>query len=143
MGSPLVRDDGADRLKLERRVLQGFVAVLALIPIGAGLAGALLGITPLTGAAFGGRDLDSHGRYLSGLLLAIGLGFWSTIPAIERRTARFKLLASLVVVGGLARLVSVFAAGWPSPVMITALAMELLVTPALAIWQRRVARLAL
>ena len=97
------------------------------------------------GTADGGRgivaatDLDSRFRYLSGLLLAIGLGFASTIPSIEAHGGRFRLLTCIVVAGGMARLWSLLSVGSPSPVMLAALAMELLVTPGLAVWQIRIA----
>jgi hypothetical protein len=45
-----------------------------------------------------------------------------------------------VVIGGIGRLVSLYAIGPPSLVMLTALVMELIVTPGLAVWQYRVAR---
>ncbi|MDQ4061653.1 MAG: DUF4345 domain-containing protein [Pseudomonadota bacterium] len=122
----------------ERRVLQASVAVLALIPIGAGAAGVLLG-PAMVEAAGPNVSADSHFRYLSGLLLAVGLGFWSTIPDIERKAARFRLLTLLVFIGGLARLMSLAQAGLPSTAMIAGLAMELVVTPLLCFWQQRVA----
>jgi hypothetical protein len=125
--------------RTERRALQIAVALLALVPVAAGLAGvlrgpAMVGDWPATVSA------DSHVRYLSGLLLAIGLGWWSVVPAIEHRAARVRLLAALVVCGGLARLLSLVVVGTPSRPMLAALAMELLVTPAIALWQARVAR---
>jgi hypothetical protein len=123
----------------ERLWLQICVALGGCVPVGAGLAGVLLG--PRLAAAFAAPvPLDSHFRYLSGLLLAIGLGFWSTIPAIERQSQRFRLLTALVVVGGLGRLVSLMEEGPPDAPMFFGLAMELLVTPALALWQARLAR---
>lgn len=85
-------------------------------------------------------DLDSHYRYLSGLLFAIGLGFATTIPRIAIHGARFRLLTAIVVCGGLGRLVSLLVMGPPSLAMTAALAMELVVTPALALWQYRVAQ---
>lgn len=81
------------------------------------------------------RDLDSHLRYLSGLLFAIGLGFWSTIQGIEAKAARFRLLTLLVFVGGIARLAGLILAGTPSPGMLGGLLMELVVTPVLALWR--------
>jgi hypothetical protein len=86
-------------------------------------------------------DLDSHFRYLSGLLFAIGVGFASTIPRIEARGPRFLLLTLIVVAGGTGRLLSLLTIGPPSPVMQAAFVMELVVTPCLALWQRRVARM--
>ncbi len=124
------------------RALQGVVAVLALIPIGAGLAGVALGVRAFDPAAALGGDADSQGRYLSGLLLAIGLAYWSTVPRIDRKGARFRLLTVLVFVGGLARLAGIVIGGSPSLPMLAGLAMELIVTPGLAIWREQVERAA-
>ena len=123
----------------EARALRVAVALGSCVPIGAGLAGVLLGPRLLDHAIAGPADLDSHFRYLSGLLLAIGLGFASTIPRVETMGARFRCLTGIVVVGGIGRLVSLLAIGAPSAVMLAALAMELLVTPGLALWQHRAA----
>ena len=124
----------------EKRALQVAVAIACLVPLGAGGAGMLLGPRMLGSGIVAATDLDSHFRYLSGLLLAIGLGYASTIPCIEMHGGRFRLLTCIVVVGGVGRLLSLLAIGVPSPVMLAALAMELLVTPGLALWQRRIAR---
>jgi hypothetical protein len=83
---------------------------------------------------------DSHYRYLSGLLLGIGLLFWSAIPGIERNTGRFQLLTLIVVVGGLARLGGLLITGLPALTMVAALVMELVVTPLICLWQLRVSR---
>ncbi len=123
----------------QRRALQIIVAVGSLIPIGAGLAGVVLGPT-LVDAAGVPNAADSHFRYLSGLLFGIGIAFAMTIPGIERRTARFRLLTAIVVAGGLGRFFSLVTHGVPGKPMLAALVMELMVTPALALWQGRVAR---
>ena len=105
-----------------------------------------VGAVPVVGGAWGvieslggvsAWSVD-HYRYLSGLLLAIGLGFWSTVPNIERRTQRFRLLTGLVAIGGLCRLLGV-ALGDPLtvPVVVT-LALELAVTPLLCLWQGQI-----
>jgi hypothetical protein len=123
----------------ERRALQIIVAVVALVPIAAGLAGVLRGHAMVDGLA-GTVSQDSHVRYLSGLLLAIGVAWWSVVPGIERHGARVRLLTLLVVCGGVARLIGLVAVGLPSWPMLAALAAELVVTPAIALWQARVAR---
>jgi hypothetical protein len=125
--------------RTERRALQIVVALLSLVPVAAGLAGVLQGPAMVDGSA-GTPSQDSHMRYLSGLLLAIGVGWWSVIPAIERHGARVRLLTALVVCGGFARLLSLAVVGVPSGPMLGGLAMELVVTPAIALWQARVAR---
>jgi hypothetical protein len=125
--------------KYERRALQSAIAVLALIPVCGGLAGAIFGPS-MIGAATSDTSLDSHFRFLSGLLLGIGLAFWSSIPSIEKYRARFLLLTAIVFVGGLARLASLLAVGIPSKPMLAGLVMELVVTPLLCLWQLRIAR---
>jgi len=124
-----------------RRALQAAIAVFGLIPVGAGLAGVLLG-PGMVGEGAGAVSLDSHFRYLSGLLLGIGLVYWSMIPSIERRGAAFRILTLVVFIGGLGRLGGVFAAGWPDLPMQGGLVMELVVTPLLCLWQARVAKAA-
>jgi Domain of unknown function (DUF4345) len=122
-----------------KRLLQLAVAIGGLVPVGAGLAGILMGPGMVVEAAGPSLPLDSHFRYLSGLLLAIGLGFWSTIRDIERQGGRFRLLTAVVVLGGLGRLWSLMAMGMPDAPMLFGLFMELGVTPLLALWQFRLA----
>ena len=124
-------------IERERRYLQRTVALLALVPVSAGLFGVVFG-PALTGDHVS-VSADSHFRYLSGLLLAIGILFWSTVSGIEEKTGRFRLLALLVVIGGLGRLTGLLLTGIPSLYMLSSLALELVVTPILALWQMRVA----
>jgi Domain of unknown function (DUF4345) len=132
------RRDSAARF--ERRALQVAVAIGSLVPISAGAGGMLMGPALLGDHAVNSGDLDGHFRYLSGLLLGIGLAYMSAVPQIERRGPRVFLLGCLVVLGGLGRLLSLLLRGPPSQIAIGALAMELLVTPALTLWQRRIGR---
>jgi hypothetical protein len=125
---------------MERRLLQIAVAIAGLVPVGAGLGGAFLG--PVLQGQVGDAALDSHYRYLSGLLLGIGLLFWSTIPAIERQGTRFGVLTLIVVTGGFCRALGSLIVGPPGLVMSLALAMELAVTPGLYLWRQRIERLA-
>jgi hypothetical protein len=86
-------------------------------------------------------SLDSHFRYLSGLLLGIGVVFWSLIPHIESRGYLARPLTLIVFVGGLARLLGILIVGPPPAPMLFGLCMELVVTPALCAWQWRIERL--
>ena len=79
----------------------------------------------------------SEARYLSGLLLGIGLTFWACVPTIERRGAVVRALAAIVVVGGLARLAGAVQTGFPPSVSLP-LVMEIAVTPLVALWRERV-----
>ncbi len=123
---------------LETKLLQVAVAVCGGAPVAAGLAGALFGPAMLDPS--GGAGLDSHFRYMSGLLLAIGIAYWSTIPRIELAGSRFALLTLIVVCGGFFRAVGLLITGPSDPWMVGALIMELIITPALYLWQERVAK---
>jgi len=116
-----------------RRALQLCVFVAASVAVSGGLWGVV--------TALGGEDtvFSNHERYLSGLLLAIGLAFWTTLPGIERKADRFSLLAAIVVIGGLSRIAGVAMGDPLSTPTICALVMELLVAPGLWCWQRHVA----
>ncbi|HEY0625173.1 MAG TPA: DUF4345 domain-containing protein [Allosphingosinicella sp.] len=124
----------------ERRLLQIFVALACLVPLFAGGEGVLTGPSMVKGVDAAPADLDSHFRYLSGLLLGIGIAFALSIPRIEKSSTLFRVLGFLVVVGGIGRLLSLIEQGTPGAGHVFGLAMELLVTPALVLWQGRVAR---
>jgi hypothetical protein len=106
------------------------------VPIYGGLTGVVKGARAF--GAWPGAAADSHMRYLSGLLLAIGLLYLSCAPTVERRATVVRTLTALVLAGGLARLAGVFLAGDPQSMRWT-LAMELGVAPALCLWQARIA----
>jgi len=123
----------------ERRLLQLAVSVAAVVPVSAGVAG-VLGGPALFGHDAGGAAFDGHFRYLSGLLLGIGLAFWSFVPRITSVTPQVRVLTLLVLIGGLGRLLGLALNRDPSTGMLFALVMELGLTPALCAWQARVAR---
>jgi hypothetical protein len=126
--------------EVERRLLQIAVAVAGIVPVSAGLAGALIGPT-FVGATVFGVPADSHFRYLSGLLLGIGIAFWLMIPNVERSGERARLLGAIIVLGGLCRLLAAIRFGTFGAASSGPLVMELIVTPLLVLWQHRVAGL--
>ncbi len=84
---------GSSNGGLERRALQIVVTIGSLVPISAGSAGILLGPRLVGSASIGAGDLDSHFRYLSGLLLAVGIAICFR-PSRESEThgaRRFRL----------------------------------------------------
>jgi hypothetical protein len=121
----------------EKKLLQVIVALACTVPLTAGFSGVIRGVALL---GDGNAVLDSHFRYLSGLLFGIGVCFLSTIPAIERHRVRFRLLTILVVIGGIGRVFGVLQAGSLGAAMYAAAGMELVVTPLLCLWQNRLAK---
>jgi hypothetical protein len=133
---------GGSRVKAEteKKLLQAATALACLVPLSMGAhsvidgAGVIRGVSePLP------VDLDSHFRYLSGLLLGAGLVFLACIPQIERHRPVFLALGAIILVGGLSRLLSLAQVGWPSPGHRFGLVMELIVVPLIVLWQGRIA----
>ncbi len=122
----------------ERHALQAVIAIAGFVPVLSGLAGALLGAAMTGGGPFD-ASLDSMVRYLSGLLVGIGLAFWEAIPHIERRTDRVRLLTAIVFLGGLIRLIGIVLIAVPNGGMLFGAVMELVITPLICLWQTRVA----
>jgi hypothetical protein len=125
----------------ERRTLQICVSIACFVPLAAGGGGVFESVAGLRGVDNPiPIDLDSHFRYLSGLLLGIGIGFALCIPRIEQNGAVFRTLGLVVFIGGLSRLLSLAQMGMPGGGHQFGLVMELIVVPLLVLWQARVAR---
>lgn len=125
----------------ERRLLQAATAFASLVPLSMGVHSVIGSAVVLRGVAHPlPPDLDSHFRYLSGLLLGIGIVFLATIPRIEKNGTIFRTLGLVILIGGLSRLLSLVEAGPPGPGHQFGLVMELAVVPLLVAWQVRVAR---
>ncbi|GAA3754091.1 hypothetical protein HDA32_004376 [Spinactinospora alkalitolerans] len=123
-----------------RRGLQVAVAVLALVPILTGLNDVLLGPTMIPGGGEVTPSVDGTFRFNGLFWLATGVIALWMVPRIEWVTTPFRLLFGLIFVGGLVRLLSVAVTGWPHPVFIGAMLMELIGMPLLILVQARVAR---
>jgi hypothetical protein len=125
---------------LQRKLLQIAIAVAGLAGVGLGLTGVLFGT--MYADLSGDVVLDSYVRFLKGVLLAIGLIYWSCIPQIERRGDRIALVTFILVFGTLSRLLTVIGHGVPTLGIIGNLVAGLILVPLLWLWQRHVARVA-
>jgi len=128
---------------MERRALQGVLAVLSLIPL-LGLwliwlqgPGYFLGDSGVSIPS----SLDNQLRYLAGVYFGtVTLTLWWAIPRIEARSEAVTIAAVGVFLGGIGRLVSIASVGMPGdPSMLVGLVLELVVAPLLVLWQRRIA----
>ncbi|MES2337936.1 MAG: DUF4345 domain-containing protein [Pseudomonadota bacterium] len=126
--------------RAEKRLLQGVMLVVLLLPATAVIPSILGGPGFLGHPPVIPTDLDSHFRYVSGIFLAVLLLFIGCIPAIERNGQRFRMLGGIIVVGGLCRLLSLVTVGVPSFGHQLGLCAELGLMPLLMLWQARLAR---
>lgn len=122
-----------------KRPLQTAIAILCAVPLTASLMGVVGGPAAFEPGPFA-ADVDSHFRYLSGIFLGVAIGFLTCIPNVEAKTARFRLLAAFVVLGGFARLLSLILIGPPTWPHLVGLGIELGVMPLLVLWQDLVRR---
>jgi hypothetical protein len=125
---------------MERRLLQIAVAVAGLIGVVLGLTGVLFGT--MHADLSGDVVLDSYVRFGKGVLLAIGLIYWSSIPRIERHGDRIALISLILVAGSLSRLVSLAGHGVPTVGIISNLIAGLVFVPLVWLWQRHIASVA-
>jgi Domain of unknown function (DUF4345) len=127
--------------KTERRLLQAAMALACLVPLSVGTISLIESAAMLRGVDHPlPVDLDSHFRYLSGLLLGIGIAFAACIPRIEDKGRIVRILCLIVVIGGVGRLLSLLETGVPGAGHRFALVMELGAVPLITLWQARVAR---
>jgi hypothetical protein len=125
-------------LAAERLLFTIIVALLALVPVSAGLSGVVLGPDFLRVEPPFPADLGSHLRFLSGIFLAFGISWWLCLWDLDRSASRFRLLGVLTICGGLARLLSLFVDGVPSTGHVLGLCLELIGVPLLLLWHHRI-----
>lgn len=128
------------RAAAERRLFQIIVLMASTVSIAAGEAGVFIGPFMLHGVASASPDLESHFRYLSGLLLGIGFAFVACVSDLDRRAELYRALSLIVVLGGLGRLLGAIESGGPTGANRFAFVMELVVVPLLLIWFSRIER---
>jgi hypothetical protein len=124
---------------MERKLLQAAVAIAGFAGVFLGLTGVLFGT--LHADLSGDVVLDSYVRFGKGVLLAIGLTYWSCIPQIERRGERIALVTFIMALGSLSRLLSAVGHGVPTLGIVLNLIAGLILVPLLWLWQRHVAAL--
>ena len=123
---------------MERLFLQIATAFGAVVLLGLGLSGVVMGVEFLN--VTGNAIIDNYFRFLSAIVAGIGFLFLTTIPRIEHRKRRFAILCFLIFVGGLAHFYAFLLRPVPSNATIFGLFMELIFVPLLWLLQRHVAR---
>jgi hypothetical protein len=125
-----------------RRALQVAIALLALVPLGFGIRGLMVGASVLDTAApaVAAVALDNQVRFLSALWFSMGVLLLVALPRIERHALAIRFVGGAVFLGGVGRLISVLVVGSPLARLWASMLVELVLVPLLVVWQARVAR---
>lgn len=123
---------------MERLFLQIATAFSALVLLGLGLCGMILGVQFMHGV--GTITVDNYFRLLSGIMAGMGIVLLCAIPHVERHRERFGILTFMIVLGGFAELYSVILHGIPSVGALFGMFMTLIYAPLLWLLQRHVAK---
>ena len=82
--------------------------------------------------------MDSEDRFYATLFTGFGLALiWCSLRLAERRRV-FLVLMAVFFFGGVARIVSVEAVGWPSGLFVFLGSLELILPPLFWFWVRKV-----
>lgn len=120
-----------------RRTLVVVIAVLGGVAVLSGLLGIVGGPAALPGGESVNATVDSQYRFANVFWLAAGLIVWWSLRRPERRREVTRVVLAIAAVGGVARLVSVLVTGWPHPVFVGVMVLELVVVPLVIWWHVR------
>ncbi|GAA1982687.1 hypothetical protein GCM10009718_19900 [Isoptericola halotolerans] len=121
-----------------KRALIVVLALLGTVSVASGLSGILLGPEFAPGGGPTTASVDSEYRFTNAFWLAGGIALWWSLRRPGERASTTRVVLAVAFLGGLARLVSVAAVGWPHPVFVGTLALELVVVPVIVWWHVRV-----
>lgn len=86
--------------------------------------------------SLGGADIDSEMRFYAVFWFAYGAIVVATARGLDRHAARVLPLLGLFFAGGVGRLLSIAAYGWPHPLFVSLMTIELAAPPLLFVLWR-------
>ena len=120
------------------RLLIVVLAVLGAVPVATGLLAIVGGPTVAPGGGPTTPSIDSEYRFVNVFWLAAGLILWWTLRRASDRALVTRVVLVIAATGGIARLISVLVVGWPHPVFVGTIVLELVVVPLVIWWHSRV-----
>lgn len=125
---------------MERRALIVVLALLGAVAVITGAMGVVLGPAAAPGGGPTSASIDNEYRFVNVFWTAAGLALWWSLIRLRARRAVARTVLTIAAIGGLARVLSVLVTGWPSPVYIGAMVLELAIVPVVIWWHARVVR---
>ncbi|MBI2824363.1 MAG: DUF4345 domain-containing protein [Planctomycetia bacterium] len=125
-----------------KRSLQVFLALFGATAIIIASLHIVHGPAAIPGSIPVNATMDSEDRFYATLFAAYGVALLWCVKDVERKNAVVYFLAITFFVGGIARLVSVAAVGWPNDFFIAMTVLELLIPVFMALVQWRISRMA-
>ncbi|WP_435745967.1 DUF4345 domain-containing protein [Microbacterium sp. PMB16] len=122
---------------MQRRALIIVLSVLGAVAVGSGLYGIVLGPMFAPGGSPTSSSVDSEYRFVNVFWLAAGAAVWWSLFRLRERATVLRMMLALAFLGGFARLLSVLVAGWPHPVFIASMFLELVIVPLVFWWHTR------
>lgn len=123
---------------MQQRVLIIVLAVLGAVAVGSGLYAVILGPAFIPGGSAISASVDSEYRFVNVFWLAAGAAVWWSLFRLRERATVLRAMLVLAFVGGFIRLISVFVVGWPNPVFIASMVLELVIVPMVLWWHAHV-----
>ena len=121
-----------------KRALGVFSVIFGSVCILIGIAHILVGPQIIPGGVPVNATMDSEDRFYATLFAGFGIAvIWSGRDLSERRNI-FAFLMAVFFAGGVARLISAGAVGWPAPFFVVLTAIELLVPIICWFWIRAI-----
>jgi hypothetical protein len=121
-----------------RRTLSALVAVFGSICLIISLVHIAFGSSSIPGSVPVNPTMDSEDRFYATLFTGFGITLiWCSFN-LRSRLQVFSALLAVFFLGGVARIISAAAVGWPSGLFIFLGSLELLMPPLLWVWAKNV-----
>ncbi len=125
-----------------KKIFQIFLVLFGITAILIALLHVIFGPSAIPGSVPVNPTMDSEDRFYATLFAAYGAVLIWCVRDIERKTKVVYFLALTFFVGGLARIVSIFAVGPPNDFFVAMTVLELIIPIYMTFAQSRIARAA-
>lgn len=120
-----------------RRLLETLILIFGIVCILIACVHIAIGPSSIPGSVPVNATMDSEDRFYATLFLGFGAALIWCSRDLKAREGVFGALLLTFFVGGLARIISVLAVGWPIPLFIVLGSLELILPPLFWWWHKQ------